>query len=103
MEISKLPKIKKSVNAFLVGEEGKISKDSLVKAGLLLSAYAIGAALASKDIAGHTNHISHGNDLGAKNEVLTGINNLNRVSAAHGHHASHGSHGSHGNNAPCDW
>ena len=32
----KIPKIKKMVNAFLVGQEGKISKQSIIKAGLLL-------------------------------------------------------------------
>jgi hypothetical protein len=35
-----IPKIKKKVNAFLLSEEGKISKDSLVKIGGVLTGLA---------------------------------------------------------------
>jgi len=44
----KIPKIKKKINAFLVGEEGKISKKKLMKTGLILSA-AIGAIISSEN------------------------------------------------------
>lgn len=33
--MNNIPKIKKKVNAFLVGEEGKISKESILKLGVI--------------------------------------------------------------------
>ena len=41
--MSKIPKLKKKISAFLTKEDGKISKENLVKVGILLST----AALAS--------------------------------------------------------
>jgi hypothetical protein len=39
--MDKLPKLKKKISSFLIKEEGKISKESLIKTGILLSAIAI--------------------------------------------------------------
>ncbi|MFQ5620725.1 MAG: hypothetical protein ACE5FT_02695 [Candidatus Nanoarchaeia archaeon] len=72
----KFPQIKKKANAFLVGEDAKISKESVIKVGAILSAMAISGALASKKVQGqmcHTNSASfpaHG-------------------SAVHSHHSQH--------------
>ena len=82
----KLPKIKKDVNAFLIGEEGKISKQSLMKAGVLLSAATIGAISESDDASAH---YSHSNTISMSYGSWT-------VSSDHSNHGSHGSHGSHG-------
>ncbi|MBW2979910.1 hypothetical protein KY360_00655 [Candidatus Woesearchaeota archaeon] len=124
----KIPQLKKKVNAFLIGEEGKISKESLLKVGALLSGAALGIALASKKA--YANHVSHsqGSD-GACNtyaddpsqctpgfcddDIFHG-NNLavgeapGSITPSHAHcvethnshssHSSHGSHGSHSSN-----
>ncbi|MBU4069700.1 MAG: hypothetical protein KJ646_01850 [Nanoarchaeota archaeon] len=51
---SKIPQIKKKIHAFLVGEEGKISKQSLLKTGLVLGGIALGAATSQSVSAGNT-------------------------------------------------
>ena len=43
--MGKIPKIKKKVSAFLVGEEGKISKQALMKTGAILSVAAAGTII----------------------------------------------------------
>ena len=45
---NKIPKIKKKITAFLVGEEGKISKKSLLTLGVMLSGAVIGSIMNSK-------------------------------------------------------
>lgn len=77
------PKIKKKIASFLLSEEGKISKQSMLSIGSFLSAGVIGAAVAAKDThAAHTNNIEidyHGD----------------AAAAEHAHHSSHSSHASH--------
>ena len=46
-----LPKIKTKITSFLVGEEGKISKQSLLSLGSFISAAVIGGILATKEAA----------------------------------------------------
>jgi hypothetical protein len=81
----KIPKLKKKISSFLTKEEGKISKEKLIKAGILLGA----AALVSVNEveAGHSN-TPHNNNL-----------NLNYVKPSaigtHIHAAAHSSHSSH--------
>jgi len=58
---SKIPKIKKKVNSFLLGEEGKISKKTLYKTGMVLSAIAISAEMAIKNAEAHDSHGNHSN------------------------------------------
>ena len=82
---SKFPQLKKKVNAFLVGEDGKISKSNILNASLLLAGTGVLVAANSQtSYAGfssdascvyHSSHSSHG---------------------SHASHASHASHGSHG-------
>ena len=43
-----LPKIKKKITGFLLNEEGKISKQSLLSLGSFISAAVIGGVLATK-------------------------------------------------------
>ena len=80
-----IPIIKKKVNAFLVGEEGKISKESIMKVGLILGASAIGTAIAAKKADAGATHINN----------LTFNNKMTQVEIGHTHHASHSSHASH--------
>jgi len=71
-----LPKIKKRINAFLVGEEGKISKQALITTGAFIGAAVFSTIISSKpSVADHSSHDNHGNE--------------------HQSHDSHGSHGSH--------
>ena len=54
-----LPKIKKKISSFLLSEEGRIPKQSLLSFGSILSAAVIGGILATKEAAAaHTNDIS---------------------------------------------
>jgi hypothetical protein len=52
------PKLKKKLSSFLLSEEGKISKQSLLTLGSFVSAAVIAGALATKQSAGHTNDIT---------------------------------------------
>jgi len=50
------PKIRKKITSFLLSEEGKISKQSLLSLGAYVSAAVIGGVLATKEAAAvHTN------------------------------------------------
>ena len=51
----KLPKIPKKVSDFLIGEEGNISKEKLLKTGILLSALSLATESISADPATHVN------------------------------------------------
>ena len=81
-----IPQIKKKINAFLVGEEGEITKESLLKTGLVLSSIAIGSILASKEVLAGS-HGEHNNNLS--------VTAAGAGSHGHAYHASHGDHGSH--------
>tara|TARA_Y100000310_G_C20001758_1_gene498837 strand:+ start:213 stop:476 length:264 start_codon:yes stop_codon:yes gene_type:complete len=82
----KLPKIKKDVNAFLVGEEGKISKQSLMKTGAMLTL----VAATAEDVAAHGSHT---------NSMSLGWSSFE----SQGSHADHYSHASHGSHGSCGW
>ncbi|MAG50270.1 hypothetical protein CL621_01355 [archaeon] len=83
---SKIPKIKKKINAFLIGEEGKISKQSLFKTGVILGGLALSSTLIKEVDAAHSNTLtaSYGGGTG--------------TASHHGNHGSHASHGSHSSN-----
>ena len=85
----KIPKIKKSVKAFLVGEEGKISKKALMKTGALLT-IAAGSAIQIEASHGHHNSL----ELGYTSFYSYG---------AHSDHVNHSSHGSHGSCGTASW
>jgi hypothetical protein len=54
-----IPKVKKKITGFLLSEEGKISKQSLLSLGSFISAAVIGGVLATKEAAAqHTNELS---------------------------------------------
>ena len=46
-----IPKLKKKISAFLVSEEGKMSKESLIKTGAIIGAIALSSALAANNAA----------------------------------------------------
>lgn len=75
----KIPKLKKQVNAFLVGEDAKISKEKIMKMGLTLGALATFGALAAKEAAAGYIHSN-------------GIGWPAKGNAYHSHHASHSSY-----------
>lgn len=74
-----IPKIRKKVNAFLVGEEGKISKQSILKGGVILCSLALSAAMSMKSASAE---YIHGNSIGAQ-KIGSGVKGI------HTHHASH--------------
>lgn len=64
-----IPEIRKKITSFLLSEEGKISKQSLLSLGSFLSAVVIGGVLATKQAAAqHTNVL----DVGYSGGVATG-------------------------------
>lgn len=77
-----IPKLKKKINAFLTKEDGRISKDKLIKTGVLLGAVALASGLAVQDASAGT---THGNSLGVSYSGGT-------ATGTHGHHASHSSY-----------
>lgn len=97
------PKLKRKISSFLRKEDGKISKESLVKTGILLSL--VGLSLAktvssrcmptlSDDCSTGGCHSAHCNTLTTSFEAAT-VKATGTHNHSHGNHASHGSHGSH--------
>ena len=109
MKKKMIPKLKKKVSSFLSSEEGKITKESILKTGVVLGTLALIPALS--DVVSAT-HASHANSLA--DSTTTPVNTLQTTYQAsggnveathsnvagvhtnHGNHASHASHGSHG-------
>lgn len=71
-------KFKKKISSFLVGEEGRISKQSLLKAGILVGT--LGVAIPSAS---------------AVDSLSLGSYSGGSATATHSSHSSHGSHESH--------
>ena len=84
-----LPQIRKSIFSFLLEEEGKVSKESLLKVGALVGTI---SALSNIAHAGHSQNIAHSQAVSATYDGTS-------ILATHSHydptHASHGSHGNH--------
>ena len=58
----KIPKIKKTVKSFLLGEEGKISRQSILKTGVFLAVASAALVANSEDVAaGHDSGKVHAN------------------------------------------
>ena len=93
MEIE-VPRIKKRINAFLVGEDGKISKQSLLAIGTALGT----AALSNIGSAVHSNSVTSIANTGT---ILHTHHSSHNSHSSHGSHGSHGSHSSHGSH--CSW
>jgi len=118
---SKIPRIKKKINSFLVGEEGKISKQSLLKVGVLLGGTALGTVLSAKKVyaqhcsTGHSSFVqdepdccdadaAYGHDGAAKVTPCHGndLSSSSSGAALNGDHAHCiGSHTSHSNHSSC--
>ena len=90
MKNNKIPIIKKNIEAFLLSEEGKISKKSIIKAGLVLFLLSAASASQVKD-ASALGHTSYG--------IHTSAGSTN----THCNHTSHASHGSHSSHSVGGW
>lgn len=71
------PKLHKKINAFLIGEEGKISKETLFKTGVFASSMALAALLSAQgaQACAHSNSLT----LSASGSGVTG---------GHAHHCN---------------
>lgn len=91
----KIPKLKKKIGSFLRNEDGKISKQSLVKTGIIIASIGIMAKASSAACSplggGHQDHCNSPITVAYADTTATGTHN-------HGHnsHSSHSSHSSHG-------
>jgi hypothetical protein len=92
--MNSLPIIKKKIGSFFVKEEGKITKESLIKSASLITAVAVGMAMGAKDTQG-ASACTHSNDITLVPKA--GVTAM----GTHNHHCSHSSHGSHGSH--CSW
>ncbi|MCF7861559.1 hypothetical protein K9M79_04915 [Candidatus Woesearchaeota archaeon] len=95
--MTEIPKIGKKISAFLRREEGKISRDKLMKVGILVAGTSV--ICASSVLASHSNgaglqytHTNSDTCIGQNDGVLEATHNHD----VHGSHSSHGNHGSHG-------
>jgi hypothetical protein len=93
------PKLKKKVNAFLLGEEGKISKNSILCVGSFLAGAAAMMALEAQEAAAqsHGSNYAHVNglDFQENSGALMNSHDHHYNHTSHTSHASHASHGSH--------
>ncbi len=112
-----IPKLKKKIASFLTKEDGKISKESLIKTGVLLSIIALGGLRSVKADCVPRTHITYdenGDELVAEyttpkmnagygdhcNELSMDYDEqAEEIVGKHNHaiHSSHSSHASHGN------
>ncbi|MFH0979242.1 MAG: hypothetical protein V1837_08160 [Candidatus Woesearchaeota archaeon] len=72
------PKFKKNISGFLLSEEGKISKQSMLALGSFVSAAIIGGSLASKQASA-----THANNLTVEYQSLSRV-----AVGTHAHHSS---------------
>lgn len=113
----KFPELKKKISSFLRKEDGKISKENLIKAGVIVAA----SALLAKDVvAGHsscpvltqlkpvdTESHNQANIIKHSNTLSIGTT-ASDISATHNHaidncHSNHSSHTSHCNAGTGKW
>ena len=109
----KLPELKKKIGSFLTKEDGKISKENLIKAGVLIAALSIGAASSAKTASGAVSCTTDCTDItnpsdctscdtpstAHRNTLGTPSYTSEQAVATHNHcaqscHASHSSHSS---------
>jgi len=90
----KLPKIKKDICSFLMSEEGRINKKSILKISLAL-------ILAGKFLEPQISHAGHFSNKGTT--VHSSSPAPVPEGADHCQHGSHGSHGSHYNHSEGGW
>ena len=88
-----IPKLKKNISAYLGGEEGKISKQSLVSMAAFISAAAVAGVISSKEVAaGHTNISTHTNQLGVSMSGDQAVGNHNNALNHQNFHTNHSSY-----------
>ena len=91
--MANFPKLKKKITSFLAKEEGKISKESLIKTGIMIGVVAGSVGLASQSVSAacspQSSYPTHVNNLGVESEDMA-------AKGTHGHHGSHCNHSSHG-------
>ena len=109
IRMNKIPKVKKKVNSFLVGEEGKISKQSVLAVGTVLAASDVigGSIIVNVDPTSGTIQAIQLDDYGKPIQESPDVHGWDDIfmpqqysldGDAHG--SGHGSHGSHGS---CGW
>jgi len=92
----KIPELKKKISSFLTKEDGKISKEALIKTGILLGFATIASLKADAACPPDTlQHSEHCNELALNAQGTTAAGTHHH---GHGSHAAHGSHGSHSSN-----
>ena len=89
----KIPHIKKTISSFLLSEEGKITKQSILSMGLFLGSVAITTALTADDAAGwhgshssHSSHTSHSSHNQHQNDLDGTMSATETVTGTHEHH-----------------
>jgi hypothetical protein len=89
----KVPKVKKTVKAFLLEEDGKISKQAVVAVGSIIAAGAA-ASLAAKSAQAGTCTVPTTPQDTQKDcwDHTNGVSNPSGTMVAHNHHYNHGSH-----------
>ncbi len=90
-----IPKSKKTLHAFLVGEDAKISKEGVMKAGAILAGVALGAALNAQETQAYGGSSAiHSNNVDVVKGLDKSISGSEPGStiARHSHHSSHASY-----------
>ena len=80
---AKIPKIKKKISHYLLSEEGKISKQSLLTIGSILGGAILGAVASTQEVEAGWSHI---------NELSLNYTGGTEATAEHSHHGSHSSY-----------
>jgi hypothetical protein len=103
----KIPTLKKKISAFMNCEEGKISKEKIVKVGGFITTLALGNVLSFHPVSadGHSsivtyqhlvNHANQASCTSTGSELTSLSGHANGIHSHHGSHSVHGVHGSHG-------
>jgi len=92
--VKKFPSIKKSLSAFLLGEEGRISKESVLKMGVIFGAAALSTGILSKDVNAQHSHSLYTSHTEVPTYQVTGYHNHHASHSSHSAHSNHGSHNS---------
>jgi len=90
-----LPALRKTVSSFLLEEEGKISKQSLLKLGAVVGGISAMTGIAN---AAHSQNIAHSQAVSmsyASNNIVITHSHYDPTHSSHASHAAHSSHGSH--------
>lgn len=94
--MTSLPQLKKKVSSFLTKEDGKISKEKLIKTGVIIGALAVASATVA---AGHSSRPAfntHTNQMSISGETTpgtaTGIHSHNIQTTPHSSHSQHSDH-----------